>query len=178
MKHYFCYFEESGQFTPSSRVYKVVVSDGLRDQAKKCLVDNYACDCGFFFRVWDSSTEFELKQLSSGFVSDSFLHPYGFQIITLTISELYRHIINGTLKTATNSNLYFSNARKIVSILSPKYFILLSRSSNATFASTSKRKNLSFAKLAEGKKVGLYFTLILVLFLLAGYLEGVERTIY
>ena len=178
MKTFFCYCESNGELLPDSIVYKVEIGTSQRGQTKKALVDQYAVDNDFFFRQWDSSTEFELKQRSSRLISDCSLAPFGFEVVRISITELFRRLMNGTLPTYHNSPLYYSRLFRIQSMCYPSTLSKLSNLRKKQYPTILSRKNLSRAQEDCLFRVGFAFILILIMFLFGAYLEGVERLFY
>lgn len=176
MKHYYCYCEESGILSPASRVYKVAVGDNDRDQVKKCLVDNYAIDCGFYFRIWDDATEFDLSKRCSVKPRSGYPIGHPFQIIHLSIRDLFRHIIDGDLHCVQNSINSHRNFLRMASILSPDFSAQFLNRKSTTTAQSPTRKYLSHV-LPDDMISTIYAGMVVTaIFLLIGFLEGLERS--
>lgn len=176
MKRYYCYCEESGMLCPTSRVYKVAIGDNDRDQIKKCLVDNYALDCGFYFRIWDDATEFDLSKRCN--VKPSAGYPIGhpFQIIHLSIRDLYHHIIDGDLHCVQNSINSHRNFIRMASVLSPDFCAQFLNRKSTTTAPSLSRKNLSHV-LPDDMISTIYAGMVVTaIFLLIGFLDGLEKS--
>lgn len=178
MKHYFCYCEEPGMLCPTSRVYKVAIGDNDRDQVKKCLVDNYALDCGFYFRIWDDSTEFDLSKRCT--VKPRAGYPIGhpFQIIHLSIRDLYRHIIDGDLHCVQNSVNSHRNFLQMASVLSPDFFAQFLRRKATPAAPSHTRKYLSHVLADDMITTIIGGMVVTAIFLLIGFLDGLQRCMF
>lgn len=176
MKHYYCYCEESGMLCQTSRVYKVAIGDNDRDQVKKFLVDNYALDCGFYFRIWDDATEFDLSKRCAMKPRSGFTIGHPFQIIHLSIRDLYRHIIDGDLHCVQNSINSYRNFLRMASVLSPDFCAQILRRKATATAPSLRRKNLSHV-LPDDMISTIYAGMVVTaIFLLIGFLEGLERS--
>lgn len=176
MKHYYCYCEEPGMLSPTSRVYKVAIGDNDRDQTKRFLVDSYALDCGFYFRIWDDTTEFDLSKRCS--VKPRSRYPIGhpFQIIHLSIRDLYRHIIDGDLHCVQNSINSHRNFLRMASVLSPDFCTQFLRRKATATAQSPTRKYLSHV-LPDDMITTIFAGMVVTaIFLLIGFLEGLERS--
>lgn len=175
MVRYYCYFEIKGQIRPDSKVFKVKVGSSRRDQTKRALLENYAADCGFYFRPWDEITESELIFRSSNLFSACGQVGRNFKIILLDVQSLYRHIINGDLHTVQQTSNYLKNLFRSKTIMYP--FQIRSKKTNPekTICEILPRKYLSrhHESIAMSAIVGLVATL--GLFLLGALLEGIER---
>lgn len=175
MKHYYCYCEDSGMLCPTSRVYKVAVGDGDRDQVKKCLVDNYALDCGFYFRIWDDATEFDLSKRCTVKPRPGYPIGHPFHIIHLSIRDLYRHIIDGDLHSVKNPVNSHRNFLRMASVLSPSFFFNLSSSKNKPTAPSPRRKNLNHVLTEELVNTIIGGMIVTAIFLFVGFLDGLQR---
>lgn len=176
MKHYYCYCEDSGMLCPTSRVFKVAVGDNDRDQVKKFLVDNYALDCGFYFRIWDDATEFDLSKRCSVKPRSGYPIGHPFQIIHLSIRDLYRHIIDGDLHCVQNSINSHRNFLHMASVLSPDFYAQFLRRKATATAQSPTRKYLSHV-LPDDMITTIFAGMVVTaIFLLIGFLEGLERS--
>lgn len=176
MKHFYCYCEESGMLCPTSRVYKVAIGDNDRDQVKKFLVDNYALDCGFYFRIWDDTTEFDLSKRCTMKPRSGYPIGHPFQIIHLSIRDLYHHIIDGDLHCVQNSINSHRNFLRMASVLSPDFYAQFLHRKATTSAPSLSRKYLSHV-LPDDMISTIYAGMVVTaIFLLVGFLEGLERS--
>lgn len=176
MVRYYCYFEIQGQIRPDSKVFKVKVGSSRRDQTKRALLENYAADCGYYFRPWDEITESELIFRSSNLFSACGQVGRNFKIILLDVQSLYRHIINGDLHTVQQSSNYLKNLFRSKTIMYP--FQIRSKKTNPekTICEILPRKYLSRRQesIETSAIVGLVATL--ALFLIGAILEGLEKS--
>lgn len=178
MKHYYCYCEESGMLCPTSRVFKVAVGDSDRDQVKKCLVDNYALDCGFYFRIWDDSTEFDLSKRCAVKPRPGYHIGHPFQIIHLSIRDLYRHIIDGDLHCVQNSVNSHRNFLRMASVLSPDFCAQFLRRKATATAPSPTRKYLSHVLPDDMITTIIGGMVVTVIFLFIAFLDGLQRCMF
>lgn len=175
MKHYYCYCEEPGMLCPASRVFKVAIGDCDRDRMKKALLDCYATDNGFFFRVWDDTTDFELQRKCSWSDQDCYSRVFPFEVVVVSVSKLYAAIIDGSLAEIKNPPHYFRNALRMRSILSPSFFFRLSSSKNKPTAPSPRRKNLNHVLTEELVNTIIGGMIVTAIFLFVGFLDGLQR---
>lgn len=175
MKHFYCYCEESGMLCPTSRVFKVAIGDNDRDLIKKALLDCYATDNGFFFRIWDDTTDFELLQRCSWSDLDCYSRAFPFEVVMVSVSKLYAAIIDGRLAEIKNQPHYFRNALRMRSILSPNFFFNLSSSKNKPTAPSPRRKNLNLVLSEDVVNTIIGSMIVTAIFLFVGFLDGLQR---
>ena len=177
MVHYYCYFQESGDFTPETKVFKVAVGDNRRDLTHLNLVENYAADLGYFFRPWDDATEEILILRSKRYVPDCGRVGFGCQVIRLTMTAFYRHLIDGDILTVNQSNIFVHNLHKLYSSISPKFFATHNSFLKYYFAPTYSRKYLSDGVESERNTAVVGLCLVALLFLFQAYLDHLEMMI-
>lgn len=174
MKHYYCYTEETGMLCPSSRVFKVAVGDNDRDQVKKSLVDSYALDCGFYFRIWDDATEFDLSKRCAAEPRAGYPVGHPFQVIHLSIRDLYRHIIDGDLHCVQNSVNSHRNFLRMASVISPDFFVQINRRKATPAAQSPTRKYLSHVLPDDMISTIIGGIVVTAIFLFVGFLDGLQ----
>lgn len=176
MVKYYCFFKECGRLRPDSIVFKVKVGSSHRDQVKRSLLENFAQDCGYFFRPWDDITQSELILRSSGSWQGSSGVDVLYSTVVVSVSGLYQSIIDGTLDYIKPDSVYNRNKFRLLSILCPAFLSSKSSSHCNTSRQPQRRKNLS----PEGEWVlfNAAFGMLacVVLFLLGALLEGLERS--
>jgi hypothetical protein len=177
MVKYYCFFKDCGQFCPGSIVFKVKVGSSHRDQVKRSLIENFAQDCGYFFRPWDDVTHSELILRCDGSYRGSSGVDVLYSTVVMSVSGLYQSIIDGTLDQIKPSSNYILNRFRLLSILCPAFISSKSSSNCNTSRQPQRRKNLS----PQGEWVlfNAIFGMLacVVLFLLGAILEGLERSL-
>ena len=171
MVHYYCFIENPCNLQAGSRVFKIKVGDGQRDQVKRVLVDCYATDTNAFFRLWDTDTDYFLASQLHTKPRDPAGRNSGLCVIVTDIRTLYRNIISGTLDTVSNPTQVARNAFRMMSILSPSFFFKNPTARRATHVPAVPRKNLSVRPCREDNIAAVGFALMALLYWL-GSLVG------
>lgn len=176
MVKYYCFFKECERFSPGSLVFKVKIGISHRDQVKRSLLENFAQDCGFYFRPWDDITHSELILRSNGSWQGSSGVDVLYSTVVVSVAELYKSIIDGTLDQYKPSSVYNRNRFRLLSILCPAFLYSKSSSNCNTSRQPYQRKNLSPE--SEWVLFNAAFGMLacVVLFLLGAILEGLERS--
>ena len=176
MVKYYCFFKDCGHFSPNSIVFKVKVGSTHRDQVKRSLLENYAQDCGYFFRPFDDVTHSELILRCGGSYQGSGGVDVLYSTVVISVAELYKSIIDGTLDYIKPNSVYNRNKFRLLSILCPAFLSSKSSSHCNTSRQPQRRKNLS----PQGEWVlfNAAFGMLasVILFLLGALLEGLERS--
>lgn len=163
---------------PTSRVYKVAIGENDRDLIKKFLVDSYALDCGFYFRIWDDSTEFDLSKKCTMKPRSGYPVGHPFQIIHISIRDLYRHIIDGDLHCVQNSVISHRNFLRMASVLSPDFFAQINRRQATRSCPSPTRKNLSHVLPDDMINTIIGGMVVTAIFLFIGFLDGLQRCMF
>lgn len=176
MVHYYCFFKNCGQFSPDSIVFKVKVGFSHRDQVKRSLLENYSQDCGYFFRPWDDVTHSELILRCGGSMRGSSGVDVLYSTVVISVAELYKSIIDGTLDYIKPDSVYNRNRFRLLSILCPAFLSSKSSSHCNTSRQPQRRKNLD--PRGEWVLFNAAFGMLacVILFLLGALLEGLERS--
>ena len=137
----------------------------------------FLCLLGFF-RIWDEDTEMWLTAQFGGLFSGSSRLVELPMSLEISVSDCYRAVIDGTLAMRKNPPHVTRNHFHLLSRLSPAFFCS-ARSARLNHSPFPFSRNyLSELKQSEHARVAGLFCLILIIFLLSGYLEGVERWMY
>ena len=171
MVHFFCFIENPCNLQAGSRVFKVKVGDGQRDQVKRMLVDCYATDTNAFFRLWDADTDYFLAHQTHTAPHDHASMSSGLEVILTDIHTLYRNIVSGTLDSISNPPQVAQNLFRMMSILSPSFFLKNFSALRATHVPPVARKNLSVRPCREDNIAAVGFALMALLYWL-GSLVG------
>lgn len=176
MVKYYCFFKDCGQFSPNSIVFKVKVGSAHRDQVKRSLLENFAQDCGYYFRPWDDITQSELILRSSGSWQGSSGVDVLYSTVVISVAGLYKSIIDGTLDYIKPDSGYNRNRFRLLSILCPAFLSSKSSSNCNTSRQPQIRKNLD--PRGEWVLFNAAFGMLacIILFLIGALLEGLERS--
>ena len=175
MVKYYCFFKDCERLCPGSIVFRVKVGISRRDQVKRSLLENFAQACGYYFRPWDDVTHSELILRCGGAMQGSSGIDVLYSTVVVSVTELYKHIIDGTLDYIKPNSVYNRNRFRLLSILCPAFLSSKSSSDCNTSRQPQIRKNLS----PEGEWVlfNAAFGMLacVILFLIGAFLEGLER---
>lgn len=171
MVHFYCFIEDPCNLQAGSRVFKVKVGDSQRDQVKRVLVDCYSTDTNAFFRLWDADTDFYLHNLTHIMPRDHAGMGSGLDVIVTDIRTLYRNIVSGSIDSISNPPQVARNAFRMMSFLSPSFFIKNFSARRAPHVPPVARKNLSVRPCREDNIAAIGFALMALLYWL-GSLVG------
>lgn len=178
MKHYWYFVRKVSGFTPDDVIYKVAVGNSMRETAKCELIKSYAMDCGLYFNpVCDNSDQAIYELAKSLFPSSDFPMMY-LRRANVSVNQLYDMIIDDSFGSFEEALTVPKTIFKTLSLLSPDFLRTHSHLSSITQSPTLRRKYLSHLYGSDVKKALWGFGLILAMFLLSGYLEGIERATY
>ena len=178
MKRYYYFVRNLNGFGTDDVVYKVAVGSSLREHAKMVLVSEFARDCGMYFQQVSDVSDRAISSLANSlFKGTSFALMY-LRRANVSISDLYQMIVDDSFVTFEKNLTEPTTKFRLLSLLSPSFFFINQPSSCITKCQPSRSKYLSHAKGSENTHVLISVCLILVLFMLAGYLEGLERWTY
>lgn len=177
MKTNYCFIPYVGQLSAESKIYRVSVGISQRDQVKRQLIDCYACDCNLFWRIWDDTTDFEIKCRMSQSPDARFLVGRGLIVVNVSVSQLYDAIINNTLDSLSNPPRVNLNFFRLNATLSPRFFFLNQGNKKVLPRAYSTRKNLSQRPSSEDHIAALCFGILVLLYWLAACVESLERAI-
>lgn len=178
MKSYYCFIRESGLPRPDCFIYHVAVGTSDRDQAKLKLVQEYTKDCGLYFKLWSTQVDVSLDFATAKFPpvkgrwSRPFLHA------RVSISQLYRMIIDDTFieyEASMKDHLWPVYHPSTILREVDRYQNNLSC---ITKCPTSPRKNLSLDRLTDGVRAAICLGFILGLFLLDAFISPVIDNLF
>lgn len=178
MKSYFWFVRQMHGFGVDDVVYKVSVGSSMREQAKLALVQEYAKDCGMYLERVSDSSDMAISNLAKSLFKDSSLANLYLRRANLTISQLYKIIIDDSFEKFEKSVTFSHSHALLLSLISPSSFYHQKQSHSNTICQPYRRKNLSQSGGNEITNVLIKAGFILALFLLSGYLEHLERYTY
>lgn len=175
MKRYYYFVRNLNGFGSNDVVYKVAVGTSMREQAKMVLVSEFAKDCGMYFQPVSDVSDRAIESLANSlFTGSSFALMY-LRRADVSICDLYQMIMDDSFLTFEKNLTEPATKFRFLSLLSPSFLFLNQPSKCITTCQPSRSKYLSPAEGSENTRVIIGVWLILVLFLLSGYLEGLER---
>lgn len=160
-----------------SKIFKVAVGSDWKSQSKRQLIDLFACDNGHLWRVWDEDTDNLIRSKLNGRceISDSVV--LGLQVVWVDVQILYRAIIDGNTQSLVNPPHVVRNFMRLFSLMSPEFYSTLHQSKVIHRAIPHSRKNLSLSGGGKTFDVGLAYGIMIFLFLLGAFIEGLERNL-
>lgn len=177
MVHYYCFIEDASNIQPDTKIFKVKIGMSDRDQIKRQLLDCFACDTGGFFRIWDADTDYFLSHVATRKPSDLLAQNFGLSVVVTDIHTLYRNIINGTLSSLINPPHVARNAFRLLSILSPSFFMQNRPQAIKPSVPPAKRLNLSVRPTREDSIAAVGFALMAILFWLGSLVCELEKVV-
>lgn len=178
MKSYYYFVRNMNGFSSDDVVYKVAVGVSFKDVAKMSLVREYANDCGMYFDIVSPRSDAAISQLAKSLFAGSSFPELYLRTAVVSVHELYKMILDDSF-LSFEKNLAFPKAHvQMLSHFSPSFKLRNSPSSSITICPSLRRKYLSQSECASFTRACIGFGLILGLFLLSGYLEGIERATY
>lgn len=178
MKSYYYFVRNLNGFNSDDVVYKVAVGVSFKDVAKMSLVQEYAKDCGMYFEIVSNKSDAAIGQLAKSlFAGSSFPEMY-LRTAVVSIHELYKMILDDSFITFEKNLGFPRQQAQLLSHFSPSFKLRNSPSSCITFCPSLRRKYLSQRESTDFTRACIGFGLILGLFLLSAYLEGIERVTY
>ena len=177
MVHFYCFIENPSNLQAGSRVFKVKVGNSHRDQVKRVIVDCYSTDTNAFFRLWDADTDFFLAHQTHTQPRDHASMSSGLIVIVTDIRTLYRNIVSGTLDSISNPTNVARNAFRMMSILSPSFFLKNLSARMAPHVPPVKSQNLSVRPCREDSIAAVGFALMALLYWLGSLVGCWERVV-
>lgn len=177
MVHYYCFIEDASCIRPDTKIFKVKIGSSRRDQVKRQLLDCYACDTGGFFRIWDADTDFFLNHGTATKPADLLSQNFGLSVVVTDVHTLYRNILDGTLSALVNPPHVARNAFRMMSILSPSFFIKNRPQGVKPCVPPVPRKNLSVRPTREDTIAAVGFALMAILYWLGSMLCELEKAV-
>jgi len=178
MKKYYYYLRDAESTDPNQVLFKVAVGRSEREQIKLSLLENFAIDTGGFLRQVDEDSDFYLLSRAAQIFPSSPYPMIMWKSVLVNVSALYRMIVDDTIghfeRTREMPRAYFFQ----LSSLLPSFYTPRLHKVSLRPASQRTRKYLSNKEEVSPRFVAISCAIVVVLFLFAGWLEGIERTLY
>lgn len=178
MIHYYCFMPATGKITAATKVFKVAVGSSSSDKEAKLCVESFAKRTLRYFHLWNASTELEISSRLIQDPADPNSFSLGYQCIHVPVKKLWRAILDQTVWLLEDEPHVARNYRQILSILSPKFFFLHAKSSDASALPHLIRKNLSVRPSTDDLCAALGFGAIVFLFWIGSLLQQWESSFY
>lgn len=164
MVHYYCFMPSTGKITAATKVFKVAVGNGSKDQVSKLCMESFAKRKGFYFRLWDDRTELEINSRLIQSPVDPNSICLGYQCIHVPVRKLWLAACDGTIYLLKDEPRFSQNVAKMMAILSPSFFFSQVSQSIAAALPPSPRKNLSVRPSTEDICAAISFGALVLLY--------------
>lgn len=154
----------TGKITAATKVFKVAVGLGSKDQVSKLCMESFAKRKGFYFRLWDRQTEIEIDSRLIQAPVDPNSVCMGFQCIHVPVRKLWMAACDGTIHLLQDEPKVSKNLAKMMAILSPSFFFSQVSHSIASALPPSPRKNLSVRPSTDDICAALSFGALVLLY--------------
>lgn len=178
MKSKYCFLRSSGLSSPDDFVYVVWVGSSLRELAIKSLVEEYARDCGLYFKRWSPQVDSDIDKAGSKYRSDANGLGFAFRSISVSIQELSNLIVDDSFDAMEKAYTMSQSEKWCRFRNSIEYVSALDRSFVIQNASPSPRKYLSLAKKSQRVRVVACFIGIVILFALDALVSHIGNSFF
>lgn len=178
MKSKYCFLRSGGLNSPEDFIYIVWVGSSLRELAIKSLVEEYARDCGLYFKRWSLLVDSDIDKASSRYKADGNGLGFAFRTISISIQELSNLIVDDSFD-ALEKAYTMSDAEKWCRFHnSIEYVSAVNRSNVIQNASPSLRKYLSLAKKSQRVRVVACFIGMMMIFALDALVSHIGNSFF
>lgn len=177
MKTKYCYIPKVDDFCVDSRIYAVYVGVSPRELAQLRVLDSIATKNGAFFRPWDQDTDNFLISIGYRFFSPDDGVAGATRRMDFDIADIMKHIQKGDLDIIKVPANITRNRIHMLNTFNPTIHIENHARRAGIQCQSVPRKYLSHREMGALAKSVIGFSLILILFLVSGYLEGIEPII-
>ena len=177
MKKYYYFTTDLHSFNANSVLLKVSVGSSYKDAAKLTLVGEYCKMNAWYFEIVSDLSDKAVSNLAKRIFSGCFLPILRLKTAEVSISSLYRMIIENTLDSFMNGVTSHPNLFPFLMATDSRFYFLQSVGQRFKTASPVIRKNLKRALEHDSIRSLVNFGLILILFICASMLEQCEREI-
>lgn len=146
MKSKYCFLRSSGLTSPEDFVYVVWVGSSLRELTLKSLVEEYARDCGLYFKKWSPEVDSHIDKARSRFKADGNALGFSFRSISVSIKDLGNLIVDDSFDALEKSYTMSASEKWCRFHNSIEYVSSVNHSNVIRHAIPSSRKNLSHGK--------------------------------
>lgn len=178
MKSKYCFLRSSGLSNPEDFVYVVWVGSSLRELAIKSLVEEYARDCGLYFKRWSPQVDSDIDKARSRFHTDANGLGFSFRSISISIQELSNLIVDDSFDAMEKAYTMSESEKWCRFRNSIEYVIAVNRSNVILNASPSLRKYLSLAKKSQRVQAVACFIGIVMIFALDALVSHIGNSFF
>lgn len=159
-------------------MYVVWVGSSLRELAIKSLVEEYAKDCGLYFKRWSPQVDSDIDKAGSKYRSDANGLGFAFRSISISIQELSNLIVDDSFDAMEKAYTMSQSEKWCRFRNTIEYVSALNRSIVIQYASPSPRKYLSLAKKCQRVRVVACFIGIVILFALDALVSHIGNSFF
>ena len=178
MKSYWRFVREPHNFTARSVLYVVSVGTQRSEQTKLALVQEYCKDVGYYFQKVSDESDKAIEYLKDSIRGNCPRWAFMFRSTTLTIEELYAAIIDDTFESIEKNLVEPRQLFLFKSAIDPRFYFKNQSKKVLLSCHPYRRKHLSPSDGSFTLREAINFGLILILFLLAGWMEGHQSLFY
>lgn len=178
MKSKYCFLRSSGLSSPEDFVYVVWVGSSLRELAIKSLVEEYARDCGLYFKRWSLLVDSDIDKASSRYRTDANGLGFAFRRISVSIQELSNLIVDDSFDAMEKAYTMTESEKWCRFRNSIEYVSAINRSIVIQHASPSLRKYLSLAKKSQRVRLVACFIGMMMIFALDALVSHIGNSFF
>lgn len=175
MTHYYYFVRKLNDFGIDDVVFLVRVGESQREQTKLALLQEYCKDCGFYLRIRGDESDKAIGMLRESVYKGWHYLFSPLKVAQLSISELYRMIIDDTIEFYEKSLVQTRFTHNFRRKIDPNFLFSQNRKKNVIRPAIGKRKYLKSGQGVDAFGAVFGFALIIAVFLLAGWLEGMAN---
>lgn len=146
MKSKYCFLRSSGLNSPEDFVYVVWVGSSLRELTLKSLVEEYARDCGLYFKRWSPEVDSYIDKAQSRYQTNANGLGFTFRTISVSIKELSNLIVDDSFGALEKAYTMSESEKWCRFRNSIEYVTAINHSNVIQHASPSLRQYLSRGK--------------------------------
>lgn len=159
-------------------MYVVWVGSSLRELAIKSLVEEYARDCGLYFKRWSPQVDSDIDKACSRYKADANALGFAFRSISISIQELSNLIVDDSFDAMEKAYTMSQSEKWCRFRNSIEYVSAINRSFVIQDASPSPRKYLSLAKKSQRVRVVACFIGIVILIALDALVSHIGNSFF
>lgn len=173
MKSYYYFVRNPHKFSVKDVVFRVSVGSSQRDLIKLALVQEWSRDSGAYFKIQSDQSSRAVHNLAENLFPDSKCPSMLLHWEKLSISQLYRSIIDWSWDLYENNTEICQGQHHILNLFLPSSLISKSVKASKRVCQSVSRKYLSDEVSESPLFAAINFGLILLLFLFTAFIDKV-----
>ena len=146
MKAKYYFVRKAGGLTAGITIYHVWVGTSQREQTKKKLVEEFCKDNSLPFTIWGALVDSLIDQFTDKFKADGCKYAKPYRTASVSISQLYRMIIDDSFERFEANNLPSAFEIYINHYSDPEYIQRQNKKSSDTSCQPPHAENLSLRR--------------------------------